>query len=725
MIARCISAEDFENLDSVKGINIQRGVTAHIYIDGRQVAQLSGGTYDFINQHDIDDILAKQARPGLVGFVGKAFKSLLKAITGQKVSDVIGGNTVDYSGLRSMDDVVRLLQPQSDIRVYLKSDYPFNLVFGAEEDFSGKISFAPMKIMCRHLTAEVGLSLQMKIVDFDAFIRAFLVDRKIVTCVDLERYMTPYVRAALVNTLRNVEMDEFGVPAAAVAEIENLIAHNVSVPGVSLTQVREITVNNADFDRLRQVADELYVSEKELELAVRTGEFRNRLANVENSQKIAEARTDFDLYKALAEVNKDRALHDHELDGFYMLLASQKKIREAKNDYELKSALDDIAAMGLLKDDEMEALTTELMVKKTDRNSVAEIMTMQSLAKVEAERIRVETMLDNERYRASKSAMSNAHDLQVDELNNTIDLDNIARIHDRTTKIEDEKHETEVLGIQLGRQGMVDNYTDQRHYIEIEKKKADEEMRLRLEEMQSRQKASNLERLMRINMAQQDHWATLEEKKAQGDHQRKIDEKLVDNSHEQAMAASAIENRRVSATMTPEQLMAEQAAMLTGDAQKALAESGGNARALKVMTEMQAKALEDARFREQQAKQDATRRENDIWSRQREFFGQLSREHDSSLAAMRDMVGMVSGMKDRQAQTREDEINRLDERVRHEQQRNDDTYRTVLSHEESLQRTSVDAIRAASGQAFVPPLCPNCGRPVASCKCNSNNQESK
>lgn len=177
--------------------------------------------------------------------------------------------------------------------------------------------------------------------------------------------------------------------------------------------------------------------------------------------------------------------------------------------------------------------------------------------------------------------------------------------------------------------------------------------------------------------------------------------------------------------MTPEQLMAEQAAMLTGDAQKALAESAGDKRAFEVAAALQAKALEESRVREQQAKQEAARRENDIWSRQREFFGQLSREHDSSLAAMRDMVGMVSGMKDLHAQAREDEINRLDDRVRHEQQRNDETYRNVLSHEESLQRTSVDAIRAASGTAFVPPLCPTCGRPLANCKCNSNTSESK
>ncbi|MCM1522059.1 MAG: hypothetical protein NC039_05335 [Muribaculaceae bacterium] len=743
VIAQRISGSDFENLSNVTGITIQQGVTAYIFVDGTQVAQLSGGTYNFISQSEVDNLLNEQATLGLVGFVKKRFNSLIKAITGKKVREVVAENSADNSKLKSMDDVVRRLQPKSIIDVYLKSDSPFNIMSGIEVDSDGNRRFAPFRILCKHLSTEVAVSMQMKITDFNAFINAFLVEKNVVTSSDIAEYTSPYIKAILLNRLRNVDIDEYGIPADVAAEISNMLRLNVTVPGASVYAVREICSSNEAFERLRSVADELYVNEKELQLAIRTNEFRNRLAGVENTQKIEEARTALDLHKALSEINKDEALQEEELDKFYMLLSRQKKIREATNEQEIQNALDDISKLGLLKKDEMDTLRVELLTKNDSRLSVADIMMLQNKANVETKRTQIEEALANERHILDKTKLRNEHDLRRDDLINKFELDDMARSHARAGKFDDATTHTELLKNQIGNQKIVDEYSDARYEVDFGRKKSEIDLELEVEKRKREMEAEEMERLKRQNMDMFSFWADEDEKKSQNDHRRKIEDKMVDHqhdqtmaqtmaAHEQAMRDKELESRRVSATMSADQLMAEQAAQLDSEAQRRMADAIGGAKVSEAENRLRQQQIEDARRREEEAKREAYEREECLRADQRNFFSQISADRDAMLSTMKDVIGTVAGVRNQASQIesenrnlntrlsdserhisyREDEVRRLDERLRHEQGRNDETYRNVLSHEEKLQNTTVDAIKAASAtkQTFV--ICPSCGKQV-------------
>lgn len=744
VIAQRISASDFENLSNVTGINIQQGVTAYIFVDGSQVAQLSGGTYNFISQNEVDNLLNEKATSGLIGCVKKSFNSLIKAITGKKVSEVIAENREDNSELKSMDDVINRLQPKSIIEVYLKSDSPFNVVSGVDRDAYGNPTFTPIKVLCKHLSAEIAVSMQMKINDFNDFIHAFLVENNVVTSNDIGEFIAPYVRAILMNKLRNVDIDEYGIPSVIVDEISDMLKLNIDVPGVVVTAVREITSSNRDFDRLRLVADELYVSEKELQMAIRTNEFQNRLMGLENSQKIENAKTALELHKTLTEINKDKALHEDELDEFYMLLSRQKKIREATNEQEIKNALDDISKLGMIKKDELDALELELLSKKESRLSVAEIMMLQNKGNVEAKRIQIDEALANEQHNLNKTKLKNEHDLRRGSLANEIELEEMARDHANAIKLDDSNINTELLKNQIGNQRLVDDYADSRYKVELDKKKTEADLAFEYEEKKRRMEAEEMERLNRQNMNMFAMWAEEDEKKSQNDHRRKIEEKTVDNQHEQNMAQTMyaheqamrdkeVESRRVSASMTADQLMAEQASKLDAEAQRRMADALGGAKVSEAENRLRQEQLEEARHREEMARQEAREREERLRADQRNFFTQISSDRDAMLNSMKDIIGAVAGVKnqanqmetenrtlntrlsdsERHISYREEEVRRLDERLRHEQDRNDDTYRNVLSHEEKLQNTAVDAIKATSGhqqQQFV--VCPSCGKPV-------------
>ena len=98
------------------------------------------------------------------------------------------------------------------------------------------------------------------------------------------------------------------------------------VDGLALERVAEVVVSNEDLERLRSLSRELYLSEQELDYLRRTNDFRNRLAAETNSQAIADARSDMQLYEGLQQVNKDRLLADDELDKFYTVLSREKRM---------------------------------------------------------------------------------------------------------------------------------------------------------------------------------------------------------------------------------------------------------------------------------------------------------------------------------------------------------------------------------------------------------------
>ena len=139
------------------------------------------------------------------------------------------------------------------------------------------------------------------------------------------------------------------------AEVAEAIAARIAASGdqfygLALERVAEVAASNEDLERLRSLSRELYLSEQELDYLRRTNDFRNRLAAETNSQAIADARSDMQLYEGLQQVNKDRLLADDELDKFYTVLSREKRIRDARSEDEVEAALADIEKTGLLRE---------------------------------------------------------------------------------------------------------------------------------------------------------------------------------------------------------------------------------------------------------------------------------------------------------------------------------------------------------------------------------------
>jgi len=378
-VARHIDEVQFVNFEHVSGLIINEGVTAIVCVDGKQVAQLHRGVYDFVSQGEIDYILNQRVTySGIRGGLKLAWRGIVRAFCGKKVGEVVNAGTNDT--LKTMEDVISSLNEKSYVSVYLKLDRTFPILCSTNVTNTG-VDFLPIKVRTKYLDADFGVSMLVKIDDFNTFVKYYLIDKTSVTINDIQKYLKDYVSMVLQDELQDEEINAQGISNDARNRIKlRLMALSETIPGLQIVNVGDITCSNEDMERLRGLAKELYCSEHELSYLKRINEFKNRLASVENTQKVQEAKTDLELMRALEEVNQDKLLFKEEQDKFYVLLSRQKRIRDAQNEMELSKALSDIRRTELINEDEFEEFEQSLRMGKFERSNIFEGMRIQSLA---------------------------------------------------------------------------------------------------------------------------------------------------------------------------------------------------------------------------------------------------------------------------------------------------------------------------------------------------------
>ncbi|MCM1518082.1 MAG: hypothetical protein NC117_05520 [Pseudoflavonifractor sp.] len=665
VVAQSISPADFDNLDNVSGIIVQNGVTALIYINGQEMAQVNGGTYDFVSTAEIDRLMRQSSLIPASKPKVSMWRALWRLIRRKKVDT---GNTASGSSIKNVDDAIRHLRRDSIINAYLKTDTPFQVIVSGDQGIHG---YEPLEIRCRHLIAPIGMTVQLEISDFNQFIRHFLVSSQTVTCEEIAREIRPTVKSILESCLRNVDIIEYGLPIQARMEIDRQLSQAISIPGLRFVKTIEVTCSSKDLERLATVADELYLSEKELDFARRTNEFRNRLAAVENAQKIDDARNDLALHKALQEVNRDLLLSEDEVDEFYMLLSRQKKIRESNNDMEIERALNDIERGRLTNRDEMEALRTELASRRDKRESVATIMQMQNLADTEAKRIEIDRLL-----------LAREHDVEIEKEKYRQELEDLNRTHGYAKALEDAEIATQVTERDIATQRLRDNYSDTRHVAEVRKRKDEIDLDIytqtRIDQLDAERENRKHARGMEFIRQCQAHETELK--------RQRLD--LEDRKTDQL---------KVMSGMSSDQILATGVRDLTPEAQIELAKGIGN------------RGTSEEVLRLHEEKQRLIQEQAD---KNRDMMEGIT---DKMFELTRQALG---GKQEADLRRYDDQARLTDEyrrRMEHEQDRYDRTNQGMMAHETDLHNSAVDAIRAASGQPHpadslrgVKVICPQC-----------------
>lgn len=417
-VARLITEAEFANTDNLKGVIVQEGCTAIIYVDGEMVSLMQSGVYSFPvksvfekkleeQQKDLErewkeldsqaEALNKEVQQkadeysrtfrarGVFGEIAAFGRGIMNFLFGEKKGEDKATRTrrIEHTAQK-----LKLNVAPKICRVYLVSNRMLNLLFDVRGTSSGDCEFVPMVIPTKILDLKVAVTAQLQITNVNVFVRNYLVDKKSVSLLDIQQLLLPAVKTTLTQTLRNFNYQENGLPDEIISILKGKLqtACNERITGMEVNNILDITDRNDDFSRFREVERELFASEKELDFLQRTGEFRNRLEQENNRQAVNKASNEEQLRQAIQAINKDKLLSEDEMAQFVFLLQSEKRIREAKTREEEYEALGDLRKSGLVMDDEIAALQLSLEQGRISRENVRDLLRVQTEQKLNLSR---------------------------------------------------------------------------------------------------------------------------------------------------------------------------------------------------------------------------------------------------------------------------------------------------------------------------------------------------
>lgn len=689
-LARRVSETEFAQLDNLRGVVIQEGVTAVISVDGQMMGMLSGGYYEFASKTVKEKAEAKADKEiqedketeGILEKAGNIGRRVWRFLTGQR------GKEKAEERKRRKERVKKNIQKitaNSTVNVTLISNRVFELLFGSTIDQQGNADFIPMTIKTKVVNLEMGVSLQMQITNINEFLVNYLSDKKSISVTDVQRSVQSTIENLLGRVLRNLDYQADGLPEELVNVISSQIKKTVNerVHGMEVVQMLDITDQSADFERFRSVEHELFASEHELGFLQRTGEFRNRLAIETNAQTVQEAKNEEDLRYALSNINRDGLLHDDEMEAFIELLNSQKRLREAKTEEQEYEALQDLRKCRLVKDDDVDVLENMLQNKQMERSEATELLRLRVLRTTEEARMKAENALSD-----------------------------LAQQHLQASERSQAQHQVEMTDLELQAQRKVDEYSreqQQRDY-ELERQQREDEISMiqRQAEFERQQRKADkfddvdiLERkaaIARANMEKmQEHERQLEEMKKQTEELR----------------------IKTEAGMTQEQIAAAHMKDMAG------LDAAAQAEMAKMMGSGKEKEAEMLR---QQQEREREMYEKMMQMMQQNQQGQQQTAQMTQEQMLKMMQTMMSGMSQMgqnvaaQQQQRYDDMRQMKEEyrddARHQQSRIDHTQDSALAYTASVTESRQDNdtkvtintnAPLGSGPAPTPVFCPSCG----------------
>lgn len=645
-VARVISEAEFESYTKVKGVIISEGTTAYIRANGRTIASISGGTYDFEQ--------TPEKKSEEVGILQRGWNFISNLFKSKKKEDTPALSAEEELFLKQQNAIIENAKRGAAFSVVILLNKAFPLLIGEKQaNLDDYKEFKPMKVQTKQFSIDLGFNAYFSITDHELFISHYLTDKQLMnTCLIVDEICTS-IHGILQEVLYDEEFTEARVPKTLHDKIKTAI--NEAAPelffGISLVRIVEISAANSDLERFAALSRELYLSEKELDYLRRTNDFKNRLADTENSQRLHEARTQLELQQQLDQINKDNILREDELKKFEYLLANERVIREARSDDEREAALAEIARTGLVREEEMNALRDKLKTDQYKRGTALAMMQLKD--SIEFERIRLEGEAD------------------------------------KAVTIARKQIEVEMIR---------DEYEDSRFYKELDKQKATANAALDIEQRKRDMDFNDQKRESELAREESDAQFRqfMEMQKAQ--EEAKQNERRHEASIEEARMRNAQETERLK-WENAQNLSAEHVwALSGGENAKAYAESKYNLEAHK-------NAMDEANRRvdAERAARDAENREN------REM---MLRMMELAISGNRESQRIQDDARRNQErlEDKERELRERDERIRRQEGRMDTAYDRALDY---TTRNNVAPVHQAQPlptppyQQTVPPTVPN------------------
>lgn len=350
-VARVITEQEMATYKNAEGIIIAEGTTAFIRANGATIATISGGSYDFQPRRTTVGEAISTSISNAWQVIIDLFKSRRKMLENQPEQD-----TKVEMYAKQQREIFAQAKAGASFSIVILLDRAFPMLIGAkQEHLDDYKNFKPMLIHTQHHDMNVGLNAYFRIKKQEEFILHYLVDKQYLNTAILIDEITETVRTTIQEVLYNQSITSNRIPNELLPVIKeqlNKVAEE-TFWGLEIVRIVEISADNEDIQRFNDLSHEMYLSEQELDYLRRTNDFKNRLAEVNNSQQIHTARTAVELQQRLNEINRDQLLTEDEMNKFVLLLENERLLREARTTEEREAALAEIERTRLIREDDL------------------------------------------------------------------------------------------------------------------------------------------------------------------------------------------------------------------------------------------------------------------------------------------------------------------------------------------------------------------------------------
>lgn len=360
-LAAKVDEQDLAAYKDIKGFVVQEGIKALFFADGALVGELPGGKYPFKD-------MGVEEKKGLKKF----FANIAAFFKGKQAN---------------------ALADAASIIIVLMRDAEFPMVF-VEKDMP-----------TAGIRSDVAVHIMAKITNIIQFYREQLLDKKFVSFEKLAEAIRPSIRTLLEDVVTGVDAASISSNAQMRESILDSLKLNISsiFPYISVERVIRLSGSNEEFEELRKMEEELYISEKELEQLSKRNNFLNRLNDEKLQQQLREAQSQADFVAAMNKIDEQNQLTEDEKAKFADMLYWQRKLREATSKDEGETALVQLEKNGLLRAEELDVLKSDIEQRKklkdlSDGQALA-MLTLQNNMALDKQKLQWEIEIGNERVK--------------------------------------------------------------------------------------------------------------------------------------------------------------------------------------------------------------------------------------------------------------------------------------------------------------------------------------
>lgn len=449
----------YGKVQAIKGVSIQAGLKGLLLVSGKLVAQLEAGSYPFKEfgageflpgtVHMVEEPKespkpveqkeqAKGFWSGLFGAIGGAVAGVWNRITGRTRE---AEQQATAAGLTT-----RIPASVPPVSIVLIRTTEFPMVFDFKDANTANVR------------SDVGLHLLCKINNINDFYANMLLDQKMVSFASLAQKLHPLfqneVNLSLGGTSPEAVANNGALQEQVLPRLQALMPG--VYPFISVVRILNLSAGQADLDNLRKLNEELYVSEQELNQAMKRNEFLNRLQTVRNEQELRELRSgnahrnelqsvrneqeetelrmdnahqnamqamrneqeltelrtgnaqelsksqmEAEFEKSKEKIYEDMALTQDEKAKFDLMLQAQRQLREAKTQDEVDAAMQNFEKSGMLRQQEMDNLRHQISQDKQLRDlndtQILALATMNNQHTLEQQQMEWEMLMGRKR----------------------------------------------------------------------------------------------------------------------------------------------------------------------------------------------------------------------------------------------------------------------------------------------------------------------------------------